>query len=233
MWSRHPLPQTLADLTAGLASGMSIRYFPIFFLDRLRLTPVQVQILYIVAPLLQACLMKSGQYFSQRFGRCQMTIVHKWCGIAAMSLLIVLAHFGAARWMICVVYVLRTALMNSTSPLTKSLLMDSVPTHERGRWSALESVNMFSWSGSAFLGGMLVKLNGLLFNFSVTAILQVLATIPILVLMTTINTEEEGAANSFASDNESGEGREQRPDTEHGQTDSAALATRSSSNADP
>ena len=76
----HRVPAILimmADLTSGVASGMSIRYFPIFFMENLHLSPVQLQILYIVAPLLQACLMKSGQSFSRRFGRCQVTIIHK------------------------------------------------------------------------------------------------------------------------------------------------------------
>lgn len=83
--------------------------------------------------------------------------------------------------------------MNSTVPLTKSILMDNVPTHERGRWSAVESVNMFSWSGSAALGGFLVSWNGLLFNFSITAMMQFLGTIPVIVLMWAANVDENHA----------------------------------------
>lgn len=194
-----PVLVSIADLTSGLASGMSIRYFPIFFLDTLHLSPVQVQLLYLLAPLLQACFMKSGQHFSQRFGRCKVTVAHKWSGITCMAALVALAHFEFPSWIICVVYVLRTALMNSTSPLTKSLLMDAVPPSERARWSALESVNMFSWSGSAALGGFLVSFDGLLFNFSVTATLQFLATIPIIALMTTIRTEEDNAGSDHST----------------------------------
>jgi MFS family permease len=189
-----PVLISISDLSSGLASGMSIRYFPIFFLDRLRLSPVQVQILYIVTPIIQACLMKSGQYVSQKMGRCQVTILHRWIGIACMFLMIGLAYgfddhhyheYCYYRWLICVIYILRTGFMNSTSPLTKSLLMDSVPAHERGRWTSLESVNTFSWSGSAFLGGVLVQVDGLLFNFIITATLQFLATIPIVLLILT------------------------------------------------
>lgn len=191
-----PVLISISDLSSGLASGMSIRYFPIFFLDRLHLSPVQVQILYIVAPVLQACLMKSGQYISQQWGRCQVTILHRWIGIACMFLMIGLAHgfdgnhnHDYYRWLICVIYILRTGFMNSTSPLTKSLLMDSVPAQERGRWTALESVNTFSWSGSAFLGGVLVQVDGILFNFIITATLQFLATIPIVLLILMNDTQ--------------------------------------------
>jgi len=186
-----PILVAIADLGNGLASGMSIRYFPIFFLDRLHFSPVQVQVLYIVSPLLQACLMKSGQFFSQRFGRYIVTIIHKWTGIACMALLVVCAHYGQPAWMICILYVLRTGFINSTTPLTKSILMDNVPAEERGRWSSLESVNMFSWSGSAAIGGLLVNWHGLLFNFSVTAALQLVATLPVIALMWTCKLDRE------------------------------------------
>jgi MFS family permease len=187
-----PVLISIGDLTAGLASGMSIRYFPIFFVDRLKLSPVQVQVLYILTPLMQASLMKLGQYTSQTFGRCQIAVAHKWTGIACMVILVLSAHFGLPAWFICVTFVVRTGFMNSTSPLTKSILMDNVPAKERGRWSVLESVNMFSWSGSAAFGGFLVSFDGLLFNFSVTAALQFLATIPVLILMSTVDVEGTG-----------------------------------------
>ena len=110
-----------------------------------------------------------------------------------MTLLVTFAHFKCSPWIICVVYVLRTGLMNSTTPLTKSILMDNVPTQERGRWSALESVNMFSWSGSAALGGILVSFDGLLFNFSVTATMQFMATMPVIALMVAAPVDRLGS----------------------------------------
>lgn len=38
--------------------------------------------------------------------------------------------------------------------------MDHVPSQERAKWSALESINIFGWCGSAALGGTLVRLFG-------------------------------------------------------------------------
>jgi hypothetical protein len=69
--------------------------------------------------------------------------------------------------------------------------MDSVPMHKWGSWSALEMVNMFLWSFSTFLGGVSVKWNGILFNFSVTVIMQFLVTMPIVLMIVTTNTMEE------------------------------------------
>lgn len=51
------------------------------------------------------------------------------------------------------VHLLRTALANSTRPLMRSVLMEVVPKQYRGKVNAFESITMFSWSGSAALGG--------------------------------------------------------------------------------
>lgn len=61
------------------------------------------------------------------------------------------------RWVIPPLYLLRTWLMNCTSGLTKSMLNDYVSRRNRAKWNALESVNLFSWSGSSLLGGYLIS----------------------------------------------------------------------------
>ena len=51
-----------ADVIAGLASGtMSLRYYPIFFLENLKLSPILVQVLFILSPMGQAIMMHFGQ----------------------------------------------------------------------------------------------------------------------------------------------------------------------------
>ena len=61
--------------------------------------------------------------------------------------------------------------------------MDNVPMTERGKWSALESVNFFGWSGSAAFGGYLVDWAGIELNFYVTAGISFLATMPLMKLV--------------------------------------------------
>lgn len=170
------------DVTAGLASGMSIRYFPIFLGDNLRVDPVLVQVIYILAPLLQVGLMKLIQLLAKRGGRCFMAVVFKWIGIALMLTMVVSYTRGWPVWVTCTILVWRTAVMNTPSALTRSVLMDNVKKEERAKWSALESLNTFSWSGSAVIGGLLVAKEGIVFNFCATAFLQFLASIPLLIL---------------------------------------------------
>jgi len=171
-----------ADVISGLASGMSIRYFPIFFVDHLKLNPVHVQCLYICSPLCMVFLMRAAQRLAQRFGRLHIVVLHKWVGVIFMFAMIGAYMTGFHSVVVCTLYVLRTAFMNSTGALSRSMLMDYVSTTERGKWSALESVNMFTWSGSAALGGLLVGKLGILPVFALTAILQIVGTLPLIPL---------------------------------------------------
>ena len=53
---------------------------------------------------------------------------------------------------IVAVFLVRTVMMNTTKPLTRSIVMDAVPKHQRGRWNGLESINAATWAGSAVMG---------------------------------------------------------------------------------
>ena len=72
--------------------------------------------------------------------------------------------------LMCSVFVLRTALMNSLAGIKRSMLMDATPKSIRARWNSLESITKFSWAGSAVLGGFLVEEHGYRFCFLITAI---------------------------------------------------------------
>ena len=69
-------------------------------------------------------------------------------------------------------YLVRTWVMNCTSGLTKSILNDYVSKKRRAKWNGLESVNIFSWSGSAALGGVLIDTIGYRGTFLITAAMQ-------------------------------------------------------------
>ncbi len=55
------------------------------------------------------------------------------------------------------VHLIRMAFANATRPLLRSILMDYVAKRHRGKINALESVRAMSWSGSAALGGCVLR----------------------------------------------------------------------------
>ena len=182
--NKRVVPSLIAatDVIGGLASGMSIRYIAIFLYDNLHLSPVAVQVVYLVNPILQVFLRQKAQILAKTYGRCGVTVALKWIGITLMIAMVVLYKLGAPQIVVCLALILRTCFMNSPSSLTKSVLMDHVPKEERAKWASLESVSMVSWSGSAAIGGILVDSEGILFNFCFTALLQFIATGPLLLL---------------------------------------------------
>lgn len=190
-----PILISAADLLGGLAAGMSVRYFPIFFLDNLKLTPSQVQITFLASTIFMAIGTQIAQRMGAKIGRLNTAIFAKWIGAAFFLSMIVSYQNHAPTTLVCVLWVLRTAIMNTTSALTKSILMDNVASEQRAKWSALESINMFGWAGSAAFGGYLVDWEGIIFNFYATMILQLVATIPFFFLIGKIPKENNANLN--------------------------------------
>ena len=142
-----------------------------------------VQVLFLLSTISMAISAKVAQKIASKFGRLQTTLLCKWVAVVLFVVMVALYQNNAPVCLVCVLWIIRTATVNSTGPLTKSVLMDSVSAKERAKWSALESVNMCGWAGSAALGGFLVDWCGIEFNFYLTAGCQFLATIPIVCLL--------------------------------------------------
>ena len=67
--------------------------------------------------------------------------------------------------------------------------MDFVTKQDRGKWNAFDSITSFGWSGSAVLGGILVDRYGYSLTFFLTATLQVVAWLPLLLLLPLVPVE--------------------------------------------
>ena len=173
----------ISDITCALAQGMSNRYFAIFLLNNLQLHPVVVQILDASSCITGAALLLLAQRASERLGRCPVSIILKLIGVTMLVFMILMQH----EWklLICIAYVLQGSFLGSTQALTRSIVMDHVPSNERAKWSALESINIFGWCGSAALGGMLVNLfhGNVIPVFWFTAFFQVVGILPLVPLI--------------------------------------------------
>ncbi|KAH8065592.1 major facilitator superfamily-like protein [Aureococcus anophagefferens] len=129
-----------ADVVSMLGSGMTIKFFPLFFWKEVGLTPIQVQVIYVLAPSgIAACSL-----VAQRVAR-RTRADDGRDGFAGISLLVAMSRVGAG-------------------------------VAERARWSG-ESINLFSWSGSAALGGYLIDRHGYRVTFLVTAAIQFVAAL--------------------------------------------------------
>lgn len=185
-----------ADALFGVASGMTVKFFPLFFRDNTHLTPAKVNMVTIVTTFLMIFGSLVAQQLAVRSSRMKTILLFKFIGIV---LLFIMAHFQSlwSDWRIIVpIYVARTVLMNATAPLHKSILMDHCPKNSRGRWNAADSIVTFGWSGSAFLGGILADAHGFGFSFLITAALQSVGFLLLFALVPLVRDEPTPVASA-------------------------------------
>ena len=104
----------LADLITKLGSGLSIRYFALFFWKTLGLGPVQVCCLLIANNVGGAFWTLVAQRASLVFGRIQVLLFVK---VLAIGLLAAIALWPWPQaYVIVPLYLMRTWLMNSVRP---------------------------------------------------------------------------------------------------------------------
>jgi len=174
------------DLVFGIASGMTIKFFPLFFETECGFSPVKVSVIYIVAPFSTALMSLASQRAAGKIGRVGVTILCKSIGITLLFLMAFFPQYWKHYYVVVPIFIARTALMNGCYPLMRSIMMDCVSKESRARWNSFESITSFGWSGSAALGGVLADHVGFAMTFVITASLQAigwLATFPLLPLV--------------------------------------------------
>jgi len=162
-----------SSLVFAIGSGMTVKFFPLFFKDEVGMTPTEVQVIYVLAPI--SLVLSSGlaTSLSKILGRVQTTLALYIAGILCLvSMVVFKDYLDNHPFVIVPIYVLRTAFMNGSYPLQESILMDFVPKNERARWKSLESVAVFGWCGSAALGGIIADKSDYTHTFLATAIIQ-------------------------------------------------------------
>ncbi|GLD97971.1 hypothetical protein PINS_up006668 [Pythium insidiosum] len=159
-----------SDFIISNGAGMTINFFPLFFKEEYGLSPIQVSTLFVLQPLLIMVLSYVSQLGSQSFGR--MPIIASTRAVALLCLF--LMAFAKPLGLQIVLFLMRGGMMRCSQPLRRSILMDHVPKEIRARWNALEGLSVFSWSGSAVLGGYLIDSYGYRMCFLITSFVYTL-----------------------------------------------------------
>lgn len=188
--TRIPYILFASNVVVAAGSGMTVKFFPLFFKNTMSLSPVDVQYIYVATPLAIAALSGLGTTLSKRIGRVESILLTSAVGL---TLLVSMALFYGrmGTWGTVAVYIMRTAFMNCNYPVQESILMDSVPKNERARWKSLESVAIFGWCGSAALGGFLVDKYDYTYTFLITAAVQAVGFLPLLLIRRQVRFEKK------------------------------------------
>jgi len=173
--TRRSVPYILfcSDIIIAIGSGMTVKYFPLFFKNNVNMTPIEVQAIYAVTPIAMVMFSVVGTSLKDYLGRVQTIMLARVIGVGLLLTLALLAEAGVhSKYVLVPIYVIRTGIVNCTYPLDESILMDFCPKDKRAQWKSLESVVSFGWCGSAVLGGVLGDKHGYSFTFTITAVIQ-------------------------------------------------------------
>ena len=168
----------LSDMVIACGAGMTIAFFPLYFSQNLLLSPVTVAIIFACAPLFIAIVSLAVLPLSRYFGRAKISLLLDMIGTAG-TLVLAVSSLKMNNNIAITIYLIRTAAMNSSYPIQRAILMDVVASCDRGKWSSLENLTSFTWTGSAAFGGWLVEKHGFGFSFLITAIIYIVGCIPL------------------------------------------------------
>lgn len=182
-----------SNLIIGFGAGMTIKFFPVFFMTIYALTPILVQIIMAGTSILTGVASIIAQRLSLRSGRAggRAAMIFVVQGIATLCLFIIAAY--PPVFILIPIFLARGSLMNASQPLSRSILMDVVPKKHRGGVNALQALawGLF-WNVSAALGGYLIgPTNNFQLCFLITGSIYVIGTLPILILIPLVSREKK------------------------------------------
>ena len=121
-----------SDMLSMLGSGITIRFFPLFFWRKVGLKPVEVNAVYVAGPLGISVCSYLAQKASLRVGRPQVAFI---CRVMAAGILVGLIFIGGNKPLLIAMYLLRTWSANCTAGLSRSVLNDYVTKAARARYA--------------------------------------------------------------------------------------------------
>jgi len=166
-----PYIVAFCDFIMCIGAGMTVKYFPLFFKNDYGFTPMHVCILTAIYPPCIGLWMQLAQKLSTKMGRAHASLMWQLAGCTCLFLMSQVYHLPS----LIVLFLVRGAFQNACNPLDRSILMDYTPSKHRGKWNAVESLTMMTWSGSAFIGGMLADSHDYRYTFMITAFIYLFA----------------------------------------------------------
>ncbi|CAI5739687.1 unnamed protein product [Hyaloperonospora brassicae] len=156
----------VSDFIISNGAGMTINFFPLFFKEEYGLTPIHMCVLFMTQPLVVMILSFAAQRLSRSCGRMPLIAITRTLSVACLFAM----AFAQSAALQIALFLMRGGMMRCSQPLRRSILMDYVPKNIRARWNALEGLSVFSWSGSAVLGGYLIDAYGYRVCFIITSV---------------------------------------------------------------
>ena len=195
-----PIILVASNVIIGVGAGMTIKYFPIFFMELYTVSPVILQVIMGATALATGLLGIGAQKISLRLGRVETIFFVQF--IATACLLVIATY--PPLWLLIPIFIARGSFMNAGQPLSRSILMDIIPKTNRGKWNSLEAIawGLF-WNVSAVIGGFLIGDTGrYALCFIITTFVYILGMVPMVILLPMVGREREAVENGKIKEEE-------------------------------
>lgn len=196
-----PITIVISGIIIGFGAGATVAFFPILFASPTigyGLLPFFTYAIFGITNIVSGITGIVAQRVIPMFGRIGSMFLTQ--GLAIICLLGLVVNlilfqnesisFEVSVIFLVILFISRNALMNASGPISRSIVMDVVPSNSRAKWNSLETLawGMF-WSGSASLGGFIVDEFGFLYVFLFTATLYSISTLMLLLIKNRVPKE--------------------------------------------
>lgn len=163
-----------SNIVTALGSGMTVKFWNLFFQNMVHFSPIQVSLLTICQTILLVFLIQLSQW---RNWKLRETMVTTILGLGILGTLAFKESLWTSQYLVFGLCVVRYALMNSSSSVIDSILKDHLEENRQAKWASWDSVTVSGWCASAMVGGFLCDKYGYGNTFIVTLVLQALGSI--------------------------------------------------------
>ena len=84
-----------SDVVIAMGSGMTVKFFPLYFKNDLKLCPVAVQSIYLILPLMMAALSGISERAARSLGRVPVVLLFRGLGICLLVTMALLEAWAA------------------------------------------------------------------------------------------------------------------------------------------
>jgi len=163
----------IPQILIGFGAAILIPYMNVFFKDKFDISDSLLGLLFSLSSLLIGVGSIITPRLSTRLGGKVKAVVATQFGSLIFLLLI---GFSPLLWVSSVAFLLRTALMNMSSPLYTAFCMEHTPEHQQGFVNSILGLSWnIGWAVGPFISGIVQERYGFSPLFITTAILYSLA----------------------------------------------------------
>ncbi len=164
---------TLPQILIGLGAAILIPYMNVFYKVRFSISDADLGLLYSLSDLLIGIGSLMAPWLASRLGGKVRAVAVTQLGSLVFLLV---TGFAPFLWLSSAGYLLRTGLMNMSSPLYSAFCMERTPEHRQGLVNSILSLSWnIGWAVGPFISGIVQQRYGFAPLFIATSILYFVA----------------------------------------------------------